>query len=272
MKSVVRDVQELIDKGIMASDEWASEFARQMGKMMQDRMKPRKDEHKLRLSSLGKCDRYLWYSVRPVEKEELRYDVKLKFLYGDVIELMLLELIKLTGHSVEGEQQEVSLCGIKGHIDAVIDGKVIDVKSTSRFGFKKFQDGTLYKDDPFGYQYQLAAYSEGLGIDAGGWIAQCKESGAVCACPPLNLPNAWDRAEYVVGMVENDNPPERYAAVSDGKSGNEKLCTQCSYCMYKEECWKDANMGAGLRKVLYANGPRWLTKVVKEPQLRGVRV
>ena len=46
-----------------------------------------------------------------------------------------------------------------------------------------------------------------------------------------------------------------------------KLSIGCSYCAYKVDCWSDANDGQGLRKFIYSKGPRWLTKVVSEPNV-----
>ncbi len=46
-----------------------------------------------------------------------------------------------------------------------------------------------------------------------------------------------------------------------------KLSVGCSYCAYKNDCWSDANDGHGLRKFIYSKGPRWLTKVVSEPNV-----
>ena len=44
-------------------------------------------------------------------------------------------------------------------MDCKIDGIVTDVKSASSFGFKKFKDGQLAIDDPFGYIDQIKAYA-----------------------------------------------------------------------------------------------------------------
>jgi len=43
------------------------------------------------------------------------------------------------------------LMEILGHRDCVIDGCVVDVKSTSSIGFKKFRDGSIKHSDSFGY-------------------------------------------------------------------------------------------------------------------------
>ena len=65
---------------------------------------------------------------------------------------------KLSGHVVQSEQKQVSVKGIKGHMDCKIDGEVIDIKTASGYAFKKFKDGTLAQHDSFGYLSQLAGY------------------------------------------------------------------------------------------------------------------
>ena len=59
---------------------------------------------------------------------------------------------------------------------------------------------------------------------------------------------------------------------TDGSSGNRKLDVGCSYCAYKVDCWKDSNNGTGLRKFIYANGPRYLTQVAKKPDVPEVEL
>ena len=48
-------------------------------------------------------------------------------------------------------------------MDCKIDGVVTDVKSVSTFGFKKFKDGSLAYDDPFGYVAQIKGYAHSEG-------------------------------------------------------------------------------------------------------------
>ena len=43
-----------------------------------------------------------------------------------------------------------------------------------------------------------------------------------------------------------------------------KLATGCCYCPHKHKCWK------GLRAFKYADGIRYLTKVVNEPRVEEI--
>ena len=111
---------------------------------------PRNDGRKLRMSNIGRDDRYLWNAYNnPDVKEEMTPNTHVKFMYGHLIEEMLLFLTKIAGHEVTDEQKLCEVAGITGHMDCKIDGVVTDVKSVSSFGFKKFKDGSLAYDDPF---------------------------------------------------------------------------------------------------------------------------
>ena len=224
------------------------------------------------MSNLGKPDRQLWYEFHnDGSKEGLEPHTLLKFLIGDIYESVLLFLAKAAGHDVSQEQAEVEINGIKGHIDAVIDGHVVDVKSASTYAFKKFKYGTLADDDPFGYIDQIGGYSTALGLP-GAFLAGDKQNGHLAL---LQIPQdeteglrIEDRIEHLKEVVVSEKEPERcYEAVPDGLSGNMALAIGCSYCPHKFRCWADANDGLGVRTFLYSNGPKHLVEVVKEPKV-----
>ena len=227
----------------------------------------------IRMSSLGKPDRQLWYELyKPELKEHMPAHVRIKFLYGHMLEALLLLLSKTAGHSVTDEQRTLKLDGVIGHQDAVIDGVVVDVKSASQFGFRKFRDNDITSEtDAFGYLHQIAAYSEANNNDKVAFLAIDKQSGALALCRPdkSDVPNARERIKHLRKVLKDkDKPPPRcYDEEPEGTSGNMKLSVGCSYCAYKNDCWSDANDGHGLRKFIYSKGPRWLTKVVSEPNV-----
>jgi len=231
--------------------------------------KPR--EAYLRMSNIGKPDKQLWYEHQAnIAKEELRPDTYIKFLYGHIIEALLLFLVKESGHIVTHEQAEVEIDSVKGHMDCMIDGIPVDVKSASKYGFAKFKNGEIYNDDPFGYIAQISAYAQANNKEEGAFLVMEKSLGklTVMDVHSMEMIDAKARIAHMKEVVASDTPPERcYVPVEDGKSGNEKLCVQCSYCSYKEDCWSDANDGEGLYTYLYSTGPRYLTTVVKEPKV-----
>ena len=112
----------------------------------------RKKQGMLRMSVLGKPPRQLWYDRFSPKKYMAGDDsLNLKFLYGHILEHLVLFLAELAGHKIEDQQKKVEIDGITGHIDSKIDGEICDVKSASSFSFKKFKSGELLGDDPFGY-------------------------------------------------------------------------------------------------------------------------
>jgi hypothetical protein len=230
-----------------------------------------RSKRNLRLSAIGKPDRQLWYDVnREQESAPVSSSTRIKFLYGHILEELLIALSRLSGHTVTDTQKELSVAGVKGHQDCVIDGVLVDCKSTSPRGFEKFEKADLVRDDPFGYIAQISAYAKGNEVDEAAFLAINKQSGEICLTPvhSLEMIDAEDRVKYLKVLVQKDSPPNRcYSDVKDGASGNKRLGTSCIYCNHKRECWQDANNGHGLRVFNYARGYRYLTKVAKIPDV-----
>ena len=235
------------------------------------------DGRKLRMSNIGKTDRYLWNHYNNVgPKEKMQPHTLVKFMYGHLIEEMLLLFVRLAGHTVTHEQAEAEVQGIKGSMDCKIDGVVTDVKSASTYGFKKFKDATLAFDDPFGYIDQIKGYARSEGETEVGWLAMDKANGHLTflkydledkQAPVYEVlgKDIEDRIIHIKEMVEQKEPPELcYETVPDGKSGNMKLATGCSYCHFKHACYPN------LRAFAYSYGPRYLTEVVNEPKVQEI--
>lgn len=235
--------------------------------------KPR-DRGNLRLSAIGKPDRQLWYDVnKPLIDAELKPSTRIKFLYGYILEELLLLCSSISGHKVSEQQKEVTLEGVKGHQDSMIDDVLVDCKSASGPGFDKFKYNRVTEDDPFGYIAQISAYAQANGVDRAAFLAINKSTGEICLTPihHMDMINAKGRIQHLKGMVTKGSMPDRcYSDVPDGKSGNHKLSVGCVYCSHKRECWSDANQGRGLRVFSYAKGKRYLTRVGKEPDVEEV--
>jgi len=252
---------------------WAGEIFKDLLRTRLRKRKEKKGEEVLRFSALGKKDRQIWYQANmPEVAEKMPGKQNFKFLYGDVIEVLLLFLAKEAGHSVENTQLGVECDGVQGSIDADIDGVLTDVKSASSFSYEKFKSGSYLFDDPFGYVSQLSAYANSLQRDRAGFLVADKVHGDICfvefdkAYIDGNPPGP--RIAHLRTVIGQAAPPERcYPPVPEGKSGNLKLGIGCSYCPFKDECWKDANGGRGLRKFFYSRGPVWLTHVAREPKV-----
>lgn len=273
--TLVEDMYAVID-GNGGWDATISEyFRKELGNVVDTRL-GEEDQPRgtLRMSNLGTpCRRKLWYEVnRADEGEPLSAPTKLKFLYGDILESLLLSVAKAAGHDVRGEQTELSIAGIKGHRDAVIDGITIDVKSAAPYSFQKFANGQLRSDDPFGYISQLSSYVYAGHRDTpdevhptlGGFLVVDKVNGKLCYDEydfSEEIQGKEEEAQRLIDMVAGDMPDRSFAPVPDGSSGNMKLGVNCSYCSFKKVCYPH------LRTFLYSNGPRFLTHVARLPNV-----
>lgn len=253
--------------------QWAGEVFKDLLRTRLKKRQQKKGEEVLRFSALGKKDRQIWYQANmPEVAEKMPGKQNFKFLYGDTIEVLLLFLAREAGHTVENTQLGVECDGVHGSIDADIDGVLTDVKSASSYSFQKFQSGEYLFDDPFGYVSQLSAYANALGRERAGFLVADKVHGDIAFVEFDKLyiegnPPA-PRIAKLREVINDTTPPGRcYSAVPEGKSGNLKLGVGCSYCPFKDECWKDANNGKGLRKFFYSRGPVWLTNVAREPKV-----
>jgi len=230
---------------------------------------------RLRMSNVGYPDRQLWYQFQDIEEEPLKDSDYIKFLYGHIIEELVLCFAELAGHKVTDRQKETNLEGVKGHIDGRIDGVLVDVKSASPMGFRKFQEGTLYNDDPFGYMDQLSSYATAEKNSEAAFLVMNKLSGQLCLMPlhELEITDTGERIKYLKEVVKSKTPPPKcYPDVPDGKSGNYKLGVNCFYCSYKKTCWADANNGHGLRTFEYKKGNVYLTRVSRVPDVPEIKV
>ena len=253
-------------------------FGENCKRLMTNLFTEKRDGRKLRMSNIGRDDRYLWNVVNnPDVQEEMTPNTYVKFMYGHLIEEMLLFLTRLSGHEVTDEQKQCEVAGITGSMDCKIDGVVTDVKSVSSFGFKKFKDGSLAYDDPFGYVAQIKGYAHSEGETKFGWLAMDKQNGHLTYLmydtedtqAPVHEKISYDIEEHierVKKLVEQPEPPEVcHEVVPDGKSGNQKLAVGCSYCPYKFTCWPE------VRTFIYSSGPRYLTEVVNEPKVTEIK-
>lgn len=278
INTLVPDIYEAISSDTPIPEERVEELGQSLTAMLKRRLSTSHVPRGLSMSNFGsKCKRQLWYKVnKPELGEPLEPKARLNFLAGDIWEEILLFLAKIAGHKVEGEQDELDFNGLKGHRDAVIDGVTVDVKTANSRSIEKFRDHKLEHDDPFGYLDQLGLYVEAarndpavIGKREGAFLAADKERGGLYLDKYLLPEKDYGKElQNTRDMLSSERPPQRrYSPVPDGKSGNQVIGMECRYCAFKEECWKDTNNGQGLLKYIFASGPRWFTKIVKEPRV-----
>ena len=258
--TLVEDIYDLFRSRTKFSPERVESFAKALAEKISDRMEEEQGKPALRMSQIGmKCDRELWYKHNiPELAKALPPETKIKFLFGDILEELLLFLAEEAGHTVEDRQKEVHIDTVKGHIDGIVDGTLLDAKSASSYSFKKFQDHLSWDEDAFGYIDQLGGYLEANQTNKtlkeknqAGFLVIDKTLGKITLDihPKNNVDYLAKVAEKKAVIKQPLPPPRSFFDQAEGKSGNRKLGTKCSYCSFNETCWP------GLRTYFYARGP-----------------
>lgn len=261
------------------AEEAAGRIANELLKSTNQRSDDR-EAGKLWASDLGKpCLRQHYYKFNEPEiGEKLDGHTKFKFLYGNLLEESVLWLAQESGHDVRACQQRVEVdhngWKISGRIDAIIDNVLVDVKSTSSYGYKKYtSEGITPANDSFGYLEQLGFYAGFSGADFTdtGFVWIDKQNGHV-TYQQADVPDKdalLRRADDIITAIEGTefDTPRAFNAKPFGKSGNMQLDIGCSYCPFKQHCWRDANAGQGLRTFIYSHGPVYMTEVYNTPKV-----
>lgn len=273
ISTLIPDIYSLVKtKGGWFHGEISEEFSHACARRLEQQFQVKKAPT-LRLSQMGpKCPCALWHSIHtPAEAEPLPAWAEIKYSYGHIIEAWAIALAKAAGHRVEGEQDELRVDGIVGHRDCVIDGCLVDVKSSSSYGMAKFKDGSIREDDAFGYLDQLDGYLIGSLDDP---LVQVKDKAYLFAVDkqlghmvlyrhestPQRQSRLIKRIELYKSIVRLPSSPKcTCETTSDGKSGNIKLGVKAAYNPYKYCCFPN------LRTFIYAKGPVYLTHVERRP-------
>jgi len=203
---------------------------------------------RLRLSSSGHCLRKLAYALHRFEKKGKEIDARamVNFFYGDVIELMVVNLALLAGcdlRNVGMEQMTVKtvIAGtkIEGHPDGLYiengETYLLEIKSMNDFQFRDFEKGTIESS----YLAQVNMYMETLNLTSALFIAVNKQNGVmkeqiVAYSAVLGEQLRHDLESVLISTP--DNLPERLCAA--GLSG--KLPWQATYCPYWGHCFPEA--------------------------------
>ena len=271
INTLIQDIYATVEKDGWFTNDLSRDFSEELGRRLVESTAARNQSPTLRLSKMGPiCEKQLWHSIHTPELEErLQPWARIKFTYGHILEVLVIAMAKSSGHTVTGEQDAVDVDGIKGHRDCVIDGCIVDVKSTTSLSFNKFKDKTIAQNDSFGYLDQLDGYLVGSSADP---LVTCKDRAYILAIDKqlghmclyehhLREQHIRERVANYKKLVALATPPScTCGTVAEGKSGNIKLDTRASYSGFKNVCHPQ------LRTFLYARGPVYLTHVAKEPK------
>ena len=246
---------------IKIPDEIQKEFAKDCLSAVQKQFTDKREsEFRIRMSNIGRplCQLQMEkkYATDSTVGYADNYNTKLRNLYGDIIEAVVVMLLRVVKVNIQGVQGKVKLktkyFDIKGTYDIIIDDKVYDIKSASSFSFRnKFGQGfqSIANDDVFGYLPQGYLYAQSLKKNFGGWIVINKETGEMLITEPPQEDykfkrEALKRANTNIKALMKDKPFERQFELKNEKfgrneTGNKVLGTVCSYCQYKHKCWGD---------------------------------
>jgi hypothetical protein len=274
IKTLVGDIYGLFSnkKTEAFSEASIRDFSERLGRKISTRVSDERSPPALRLSNIGTpCRRQLYYRINsPESSEPLPPEARIKFLFGDILEELLLWLATEAGHTVKGEQDEVTFHGVKGHRDAIIDGHLVDAKSASSYSFNKFASHLTPDGDAFGYIPQLQTYLRSSeedpdlrDKDAASFLVIDKTLGKITLDTHEKDSVDYERkVDELREILARDKPPPRdFSPEPFGKSGNEKLPVVCSYCAFKKLCHPH------VRTFVYSTGPVYLTKVTREPDV-----
>ena len=250
----------------------------------------REKDFRLRMSNIGKDLRQL-HLDKLYGEAEVSPQAKLNFIFGDIIEALIMTLLKTAGVEFIGESGEAKLNisgeELKGEYDAIYkdqitgDNYLIDIKSASPYSFdNKFKDYETLKDgDSFGYRLQ------GFGYDAAqkdtqstcfkGWFVVNKVNGEFkfVEVPEDIYPVEWNEAirdiAEVVEHFRDDKPLPPCPGVKKelwrGKETGEVILADgpkepCRWCKRKDKCHPEGE----LRK---SPGVKWYTYLDKDKEI-----
>lgn len=185
---IVDKILAYLDQEEIVMEDW---IARQYGYMAEYSMKrqfaKRVDGPALRFSGAGKCARALSYEFHGYDAngKEQNSRSKLVFLYGDLLEALIVSLAKASGVQITAcglDQKKISLTvdgvEINGHPDGLIIGNPIhtfECKSMSDYGYQEFERGEISKD----YLVQVNLGMEAMGLEKCVFVAINKQSGVM---------------------------------------------------------------------------------------------
>ena len=249
------------------------EFADLSRKALKKHFTRKKEDFRLRMSNVGKPLCQLQMQAKGVEPEKPSHDFIVRMIIGDMLEALVIVLLKASKIEVKSQHQKVSLgvgdTQIEGEYDIELDDGIYDIKSVSPFSFTtKFNADNGYdkikQSDSFGYISQGHGYGMAANKPFKGWIAINKTTGEIVF---TDSKHTDEEKKEVYSKIYNtsvalldEKPFERcFTDVEEvyysKPTGNRTLGIECSYCPYKHDCWDNLEF----RRQLPSKGknPKW---------------
>ena len=258
------------------------EFAELSRKALEKHFTRKKEDFRLRMSNVGKPLCQLQMQAKGVEPEKPSHDFIVRMIIGDMLEALVIVLLKAAKIEVKSQHQKVSLGvgdrQIEGEYDIELDDGIYDIKSVSPFSFTtKFNADNGYdkikQSDSFGYISQGHGYGMAANKPFKGWIAINKTTGEIVF---TDSKHTDEEKKEVYSKIYNtsvalldEKPFERcFTDVEEvyysKPTGNRTLGIECSYCPYKHDCWDNLEF----RRQLPSKGknPQWTCYTKIDPK------
>ena len=249
------------------------EFAELSRKALEKHFTRKKEDFRLRMSNVGKPLCQLQMQAKGVEPEKPSHDFIVRMIIGDMLEALVIVLLKAAKIEDKSQHQKVSLGvgdrQIEGEYDIELDDGIYDIKSVSPFSFTtKFNADNGYdkikQSDSFGYISQGHGYGMAANKPFKGWIAINKTTGEIVF---TDSKHTDEEKKEVYSKIYNtsvalldEKPFKRcFTDVEEvyysKPTGNRTLGIECSYCPYKHDCWDNLEF----RRQLPSKGknPKW---------------
>ena len=250
-----------------------SEFAELSKKALEKHFTRKEEDFRLRMSNVGKPLCQLQMQAKGVEPEKPSHDFIVRMIIGDMLEALVIVLLKASKIEVKSQHQKVSLgvgdTQIEGEYDIELDDGIYDIKSVSPFSFTtKFNADNGYdkikQSDSFGYISQGHGYGMAANKPFKGWISINKTTGEIVF---TDAKHTDEEKKEVYSKIYNNSvalleekPFERcFTDIEEvyysKPTGNRTLGIECSYCPYKHDCWDNLEF----RRQLPSKGknPKW---------------
>ena len=251
------------------------EFADNCKQALNKQFNEQRGDFRLRMSNAGKPLCQLQMQAKGVKEEPPTYAFKVRMAMGDVLEDLMIAVIRASGIDIKKTHGKVKLpinkeTSIEGEFDIELDDGIYDIKTASPYAFEnKFKPDDAYdrikEQDAFGYVTQGHGYGMASEKPFKGWIALNKSTGEIAVAEARNTNKEKEEVHAKIlktfKSLSNGKPFKRcFTDVPEvfykKPTGNRTLGIECSYCSFKKECWKDLDF----KRQLPSKGknPKWL--------------
>lgn len=207
---IIEKIAEKVDFDL--SESASIDFVHMMKRQFEIRQKESKS---LRISGLGKPAVLQALSWLGHEQESVSFQSKMRFFDGDVFEAQIVALAKSIGINITDDQLEVRFEGVKGHVDGIFEGKLVEIKTANDNFFKAVQRTPLALEDR-GYLTQAGCYCAGLGLEDYLFLLKNKNTGELFEVEGKPDRELVSRAGRVIHKIQGMKNAEDILAPESG--------------------------------------------------------